>query len=313
MAVTELRQSMTLSICIPVYNGASTITPLVEKIISELKGIDLEIVLVNDGSPDDESEAVCANLARTIKEVHFIGLRRNFGEHNAIMCALAHSRGEYVALMDDDFQNPPSEIIKLLEAAQKGADVVYSHFDRKRHHWMRNLGSRFNNSVATWLLEKPKNLYLSSFKIIARPLVNEIIKYTGPFPYVDGLILRASDSIESVQVEHHERSSGKSNYTLKKLVNLWLRMFINFSQKPLRITMAAGTLLAVISVILAVVFAVEKILDPASSQGWASLIVAVLFMGGVQMIFLGLIGEYIGKTYLDINGTPQWTVKLDID
>ena len=300
---------MTLSVCVPVYNGAVTVRPLVEKIRSELRHVDLEIILVNDGSPKDNSETVCAELARSFDDVRFIGLRRNYGEHNAVMCGLAHSKGDYVAVIDDDLQNPPSEIVKMLDEAKKGHDVVYSRFAKKRHHRFRNWGSRFNNAMATWLLEKPRNLYLSSFKVMSRALVDEIIKYTGPFPYLDGLILRATDSVVSVAVEHHDRSDGKSNYTPKKLVNLWLRMFINFSQKPLRIVMGFGFLFAALSLVLAVVFALEKILDPQSSVGWASLIVAVLFMGSVQLIFLGLLGEYIGKTYLDLNGTPQWTIK----
>lgn len=306
-----------LSVCVPVYNGAATVGRLVEAILSELgpnSGLDdLEIILVNDGSPKDESEAVCAELARRIPEVRFIGLRRNYGEHNAVMCALAHSRGDYVAVIDDDFQNPPSEIAVMLDEARKGYDVVYARFEKKRHHWFRNWGSRFNNAVAGQLLNKPRGLYLSSFKVISRDLVKEITKYTGPFPYVDGLILRATDSISSVTVKHRDRSEGKSNYTFRKLVNLWIRMFINFSQKPLRIATGTGLFFAAVSLVVAVVFAVEKFLEHESPAGWASLIVAVLFMGSLQLIFLGLLGEYIGKIYLDLNGTPQWTIKTIID
>lgn len=308
---------MMLSVCVPVYNGAATVGRLVEAILSELgpnSGLDdLEIILVNDGSPKDESEAVCAELARRIPEVRFIGLRRNYGEHNAVMCALAHSRGDYAAVIDDDFQNPPSEIAVMLDEARKGYDVVYARFEKKRHHWFRNWGSRFNNAVAGRLLNKPRGLYLSSFKVISRDLVKEITKYTGPFPYVDGLILRATDSISSVMVKHRDRSEGKSNYTFRKLVNLWIRMFINFSQKPLRIATGVGLFFAAVSLVVAVVFAVQKFLEHASPAGWASLIVAVLFMGSLQLIFLGLLGEYIGKIYLDLNGTPQWTIKTIID
>ena len=304
---------MTLSVCVPVYNGAATVGPLVEEIHSHLGHLSLEIILVNDGSPKDDSERVCAELARSFDDVRFIGLRRNFGEHNAVMCALTHSQGEYVVVIDDDRQNPPSEILKMLDEVKKGYDVVYSRFEKKRHHWARNWGSRFNNTVAGWLLEKPRHLYLSSFKVMSRALVDEIIRYTGPFPYVDGLILRSTDSISQVTVEHRDRSGGRSNYTVKKLIGLWLRMFINFSPKPLRIAMGVGLLFAALSLVLAVLVVVEKILQPESSRGWASLIIAVLFMGSVQLIFLGLLGEYIAKTYLDINETPQWTIKTIVE
>ncbi len=304
---------MTLSICIPVYNGAMTIGPLVNEIFEKLNGTDLEIILVNDGSPNDNSEEICAKLATEHENIKFISLRRNFGEHNAVMCALYHSSGDYAAIIDDDCQHPPVEILKLLKTAQTGVDVVYSRFNKKHHHLFRNMGSRFNNAVATWLLEKPGKLYLSSFKVISREIVNEIIKYTGPFPYLDGLILRATNSITSVEVEHRRRAQGKSNYTLKKLVKLWLAMFINFSQKPLRTVLGMGLLLSFVSLVLALVFIIERILHPDLVRGWTSLIVLILFMGSIQMIFLGLIGEYIGKIYLDINRTPQWMIKTRID
>jgi len=148
---------MKLSICIPVYNGAKTIQDLVEKAGRELKDYDLEFVLVNDGSRD-ESDAVCSRLAKDNADVRYINLRRNFGEHNAVMCALNHVTGDYAAVIDDDFQNPPEEIRKLVQEAEKGYDVVYSKYHHKKHHFFRNLGSRFNDLMATWLLEKPRDL-----------------------------------------------------------------------------------------------------------------------------------------------------------
>ncbi|OQX29453.1 MAG: glycosyltransferase [Spirochaeta sp. LUC14_002_19_P3] len=304
---------MKLSVCIPVYNGASTIGPLVDEIRRELGEYDLEIILVNDASPNDNSEAVCSRLARELKEVRFIGLRRNYGEHNAVMCALTHSTGDYAVILDDDGQNPPSCIHALLEKAQTGVDVVYSRYPKKRHHFLRNLGSRFNNAAASWLMDKPKNLYLSSFKVISRAVVDEIIKYKGPVPYIDGLIFRATNSAASVEVEHKVRVHGRSNYTLKKLLRLWLAMFINFSQKPLRVAMGAGLFFSVISIVLAIIFFIERIQNPDLPLGWATLILTTLFIGSMQLIFLGLIGEYVGKIYLDINGTPQWTIKTRID
>src|SRR5690606_18963668 len=122
---------------------------------------------------------------------------------------------------DDDFQNPPREIHALVEEARKGYDVVYSRFKDKRHSGYRNLGSNFNNMVANWLLEKPKDLYLSSFKVISADIVKHIIQYTGPSPYIDGLILRETGNISVVTVDHEDRREGESNYTLAKLVSLW--------------------------------------------------------------------------------------------
>jgi polyisoprenyl-phosphate glycosyltransferase len=299
---------MRLSVCIPVYNGALTIAPLVEKVAKVFKGRELEIVLVNDGSRD-ASEEVCNELADRFAYVTAITLRKNFGEHNAVMCALAHCTGDYAAIIDDDFQNPPEEIEKLLGYALKGHDVVYSKYRVKKHNLFRNLGSWFNDVMATALMRKPRELYLSSFKVVARPIIDEIVKYKGPFPYIDGLILRATASISSVYVEHSAREEGRSNYTLGKLVSLWLNMFVNFSIRPMRVISLVGFVTSALSFVLGIAFLVDRLRHPETPPGWASIAVLVLFLGGIQTFALGIIGEYVGKNYLDRNGTPQWTIK----
>lgn len=300
---------LSLSICIPVYNGAKTVAALVEEIEKELASrYRIEIVLVNDYSRDD-SDDVCKRLAGSRDFIKYISLRRNFGEHNAVMCALNYASGDYAVIIDDDFQNPPREIQALVEEARRGYDVVYSRFREKRHGRYRNLGSRFNNWIANWLLDKPRDLYLSSFKVISAELVKRIIRYQGPSPYIDGLILRETRHIAWVEVEHEGRKEGESNYTLPRLVALWLNMFINFSIKPLRLFSLFGIAVTLLSFIAAAVFIVQKLLDPSLQMGWTSVMVSILFFSGVQIIFLGLIGEYIGKHYLQANGTPQWVVK----
>lgn len=302
---------MKISICIPVYNGALTIESLVLAVERELADHDLEFVLVNDASKDD-SEAVCEKLAKQRTNMRFISLRKNFGEHNAVMCALNHISGDCAVIIDDDFQNPPEEIIHLVRELEKGYDVVYSRFETKQDGLFRNLGSKFNDLTGTWLLNKPRNLYLASFKAIRREVVDEIIKYQGPFPYVDGLILRVTNSISSVTVRHDKREHGTSNYTLKKLISLWLNMFINFSIKPLRVFTTLGLCISSASLLLIVYFILEKLLRPETSQGWASIMVAITFFSGIQLIFLGLISEYLGKHYMTTNKAPQWTIKKTV-
>ncbi len=299
---------MKLSVCVPVYFGEATIGRLVEEVTTLLSGQPLEIVLVNDGSKDG-SERVLDELAEKYAHVTAITLRRNFGEHNAVMCALAHTTGDFAAIIDDDFQNPPSEILKLVDEAKKGYDVVYSKYHKKRHHPLRNLGSWFNDIMATALIRKPRHLYLSSFKVIARPIIDQVVKYSGPFPYIDGLILRATDNVTSVFVDHQARQEGRSTYTVGKLISLWLNMFVNFSIRPMRVITTLGILTSAFSLLLGAYFLVDKILNPSAPQGWASLVVLVLLLGGIQTFSLGIIGEYIGKNYLDRNGTPQWTIK----
>jgi len=300
---------MKLSICIPVYNGALTIAALVDECIAELSDYcQLEFVLVNDYSRDS-SDAVCKALAARHEFVKYISLRKNFSEHNAVMCAFNYASGDYVVVIDDDFQNPPREIRALVEEACKGYDVVYSRYLEKRHDAFRNLGSRFNNFIANWLLEKPADLYLSSFKVINADILQRIIRYQGPSPYIDGLILRETRNISSVLVAHEDRREGHSNYTLAKLASLWLNMFINFSIKPLRLFALFGLAVTLFSFIAAAGFIIQKLLNPDLQIGWTSVMVSILFFSGVQIIFLGLIGEYIGKHYLHSNGTPQWSVK----
>ena len=298
-----------VTICIPVYNGALTIAALVQEVVKELTPhYKIEIVLVNDYSRDN-SDAVCKELARSNSFVKYISLRKNFGEHNAVMCALNYATLDYAVIIDDDFQNPPREIRALVEEARKGYDVVYSAFREKQHGKFRNLGSRFNDRLATWLLEKPADLYLSSFKAIHGDVVKRIILYKGPSPYIDGLILRETRNISSVVVQHDARKEGESNYTLGKLVALWLNMFINFSLMPLRLFSLFGVFVILFSFLAAVIFIIQKLFDPTSQMGWTSVMVSILFFSGVQIVFLGMIGEYIGKTYLHASGTPQWAVK----
>lgn len=287
-----------------------TITALVEEVKKTLHKYEFEIILINDGSKDN-SEEVCVNIAKQYDFVKFIALRKNFGEHNAVICGLNYATGDYTVIIDDDFQNPPSEILALINEANKGYDVVYSRYEEKKHHWFRNLGSKFNDLVATWLLDKPNGLYLSSFKLIRKEVVEEIVKYKGPFPYIDGLILRVTDNIGTKTVEHTKRVEGESNYTLSKLISLWLNMFVNFSIKPLRIATVVGVAISVCSFIFGIYFIAEKLLYQDTSMGWTSLIVSILFLSGIQLIFLGIIGEYLGKQYLDQNGTPQWVIKKE--
>jgi polyisoprenyl-phosphate glycosyltransferase len=301
--------SFKVSVCIPVFNGSKTISDLVHAIKTELHNYQIEIVLVNDGSKDN-SRNVCIDLALKYDHIKFINLRKNFGEHNAVLCGLRYTTGDYIIVMDDDFQNPPSQIIKLVEKAQEGDyDIVYSRYFEKKHHWFRNLGSSINDKFATWLINKPKSLYLSSFKLIKKEVVAEIVKYTGPFVYIDGLILRVTDNIGVKTVEHCERIDSESNYTLKKLISLWLNMFVNFSIKPLRVATTIGVLISLFGFLLGIYFAIDKIINPEVYIGWTSVMVALLFLSGINLIFLGIIGEYLGKQYLDQNGTPSSVVK----
>ncbi len=304
---------LALSIVIPVYRGEQTIGPLVRELHATLAGrYQLEIVLVNDGSPDRSAD-VCRDLAARNSGVLFLSLSRNFGEHNAVMAGLNHATGQYVVIMDDDFQNPPSEVSKLVDEVRKGYDVVYSRYARKQHSTWRNVGSWVNDRFAAVLLDKPGGLYLSSFKVLSRFVVDELVKYQGPYPYVDGLVLRITRNYSTVLVHHDQRRTGRSGYTVAKLFALYLNMFTNFSILPLRLASYAGLLTAAVGLVLAVVFIIDRLFHPDVPAGWASVIVSLFIIGGVQLFALGMIGEYLGRLFLQDAGRPQYVVRERVD
>jgi glycosyltransferase involved in cell wall biosynthesis len=300
---------LALSIVIPVYNGASSIADLVRALEKLPIAGGHEIVLVDDGSADD-SLAVCRALfdkARVPMTV--VSLARNYGEHNAVLAGLRYASGAHVITMDDDLQNPPEEVQRLLTFAQRnGSEVVYTYFRDKRHAMWRNLASRFANRVADFVLDKPRGLYLSSFRCMTAFVVREIIRYEGPFPYVDGLILQVTQNIDRLLVDHLPRATGNSNYTVRRLLRLWMNMFVNFSIMPLRISMVTGFALSALGGI-GVAIAVGEALVSSPPPGWASLMAAVLLLSGVQLLILGIIGEYLGRLYLTANRSPQSIVR----
>jgi len=298
-----------LSFVIPVYRGARTIGAVVDAIARVHIDGGHEVVMVNDGSPDD-SARVCRELTRrTDLPVTLVDLSRNVGEHNAVLTGLRYARGAYVITIDDDLQNPIDEAVRLYEHARAGDwDVVYTRYPEKQHAAWRNLGSRFANRIADWLLDKPRGLYLSSFRCMSAFVVRNVIRYEGPFPYVDGLILQVAGRIDSIEVEHLPRSEGRSNYTLRKLVRLWLNLFVNFSVKPLRLASATGFLFVVIGM-LATVAVVAEALAGRTPAGWASLAAATLVLSGLELLILGIFGEYLGNLVLAANRKPQAVVR----
>ncbi|MFC0409310.1 glycosyltransferase family 2 protein [Roseomonas elaeocarpi] len=303
------RHAPGLSIVVPVYRGAATVGLLVEALSALRPEGGLEIVLVNDGSPD-ESGAVCrALVAGATVPVTYVEHARNFGEHNAVMSGLRQARGRYVITMDDDLQNPPEEVVRLYDHARLGDwDVVYTRYAEKKHAAWRNLGSRFANGVADGLLDKPRGLYLSSFRCMSALVVREVTRYGGPYPYIDGLIMQVTQRIDSIEVKHFARTEGRSNYTMRRLVRLWLNLATSFSVKPLRFAGLTGLAMGVLGLVGAVLVVAEA-LSSGTPSGWASLMVAVLLIAGVQFVMLGVLGEYVGRAFLSANGKPQGVVR----
>jgi glycosyltransferase involved in cell wall biosynthesis len=304
-------QEMLVSIVIPVFNSSETIRNVVCDCIAKFCGIyELEVILVNDCSTD-KSHDVCKSLCDDFSEtVKYLKLAKNFGEHNAVMAGLNFAKGDYIITMDDDGQNPPSEALKLvLKAVDSKADVVFSKYSSKKHSPVRNFMSKINDMVASVMLKKPRGLYLSSFRVISKKVVHEVIKYDLPFPYIDGLILRASSNIATELSIHEPRAHGKSGYTLRKLLKLWLNMFTSFSILPLRIATVVGMLFSVFGFAFGIFTIFERILNPNLPVGWATIAVLISFLGGVQLVALGVVGEYLGRIFLGANKQPQFIIE----
>jgi glycosyltransferase involved in cell wall biosynthesis len=303
-----------ISILIPIYNSEENIFLLVEKIVNIFKNLEYEINMVNDASNDNTHEECIKLINKYPKLINYIKLRKNVGEHNAVMAGLNHSNGEWIIIMDDDFQNPPEEALKLYEYASNNKfDVIYADYEDKMHSYFRNLGSKLNDITANFILKKPKDLYLCSFKCISKNILMEIIKYKGPFPYIDGLILSITSNIGKLKLKHAPRAMGKSNYSIFKLIKLYLNIITNFSTIPIRLFSITGFIISLISFIFGIVIIFEKFFNPDAPLGYSSLIISIVFFAGIQLIFLGLIGEYIGKILKNVNQENQYNIEVKIN
>jgi undecaprenyl-phosphate 4-deoxy-4-formamido-L-arabinose transferase len=300
-----------LSFVIPLYNSESTIAGLVRAIASLEVAGGHEIVLVNDGSRDRTSE-ICCELARKSTRVPIVVAEhsRNFGEHNAVLTGWRLARGAHIVNLDDDGQNPPGEAVRLWEHAKAtGVDVVFGHYSVKQHSPWRNLGSWFTNRMTDWALEKPAGFYLSSFRCVTAFVAREVAKNSGPAPYIDGLILQVTQRIASLQVLHAPRMSGRSGYTLRRLVRLWLSAWVNFSVLPLRVATVLGLAMAAAGMLGIAIVLWLRVTEQGPAFGWGSLMAALLVFSGTQLVMLGMIGEYVGRMFLAINQRPQAVVR----
>jgi glycosyltransferase involved in cell wall biosynthesis len=299
-----------LSIVIPLYHSAETITPLVKEIEGLVVEGGHELVLVNDGSRD-ATAGICRELLRDARiPIVFVNHARNYGEHNAVLTGYRHARGAYVVNLDDDGQNPPAEAVRLWQYAKaQGFDAVYGHYARKQHAPWRNLGSWLTNRTTDWVLDKPKGFYLSSFRCVSAFVAREVADYSGPFPYIDGLILQVTQNLGSLEVRHAERVAGTSGYTWRRLVQLWASTLVNFSVMPLRLATLLGLLMAAGGLVGIALVLYLHLTGAGPEFGWGSLMAALLLLAGTQLVMLGLIGEYVGRMFLAVNRRPQSVVR----
>ena len=300
-----------LSFVIPCYRSEHTIGAVVKELTDTLSTrpeYEYEIVLVNDGSPDNTAGALEA-LARQTPRVVFVDLSRNFGQHSALMAGFHQVKGDIVICLDDDGQTPACECFKLIDKVDEGYDIVFAEYPRRRQSALRNLGSRFNAACNHYFFGQPRELKANSYYACRRFVVDAALQYPNPFPYVTGLLFQSVSRYCNVPVNHRARMEGRSGYSLKKLVGLWFNGVTSFSIKPLRFATYFGFFVAAFGFVLALVTIIRKLMNPAMQAGWASTISLILLMGGVIVLLIGLVGEYIGRIYLSINRYPQFVVR----
>ena len=298
-----------ISFVIPCYYSQDTIENVVGDINNyfPIENYNIEIVLVNDGSKDNTRQ-VLKSLSDNNANIVAANLARNFGQDGATLCGCALASGDYIVVLDDDGQNPPSEAIKLLDKIDEGYDAVFGKFAERKDRVFKKFGTKVNDCMVNAMLGKPKDIVLSSYFVISKFVRDEIIKYDGAYPYIWGLILRSTDNIANVIVEHKNREVGTSNYTFSKMISLWMNGFISFSVKPLRLTTIIGMLASVIGFLSVFVIIIKTIIY-GDLEGWPSLMAVILIVGGIQMIMMGLLGEYIGRIFINNNRAPQYIIK----
>ena len=305
---------MKISFVIPCYRSEKTLPDVIDEIKSTMAeiGHEFEIILVNDSSPDNTFEVI-KKLASENDNILGIDLAKNFGQHCALMAGMRHSTGDVVVCLDDDGQTPANEVGKLLGKLDEGFDVCYASYGKKQHSGFRNFGSKVNELMTRIMLGKPKELKVSSYFAAKRFVVDDMLRYDQSYAYVIGLVLRATKNVANVEVNHRARSVGESGYTLAKLFSLWFNGFTAFSIKPLRIATAIGCFCACSGFLYGIYTIIKKIiLMDAVEAGFSALMSVIVFLGGMVMLMLGLIGEYIGRIYICMNNSPQYVIRQKV-
>lgn len=301
-----------ISFVIPCYYSEKTVGDVIARIIKTVTcngKYDYEIVCVNDGSKDG-TYALLWELSINNSKIRVIDLSRNFGQHAALMAAFNFVTGDFVVCLDDDGQNPPEEMFAIIDKLEEGYDLVSAKYEKEPNRsLMRRMGSQISFAMSHYLINVPKDIELNSYYGMKRFVVDEIIKYKNAYPFVHGLAVRVTRNIANVPMRHDERAAGVSNYSFKNLLKLWLNGFTAFSEKPLRLAAVTGVLCAFTGFIAAIVIIIQRLTGHIQSMGYASMMAALLLFSGIIMMFLGLLGEYIGRMYICMNNAPQYAIR----
>lgn len=299
-----------LSFIIPCYRSENTIRSVIDEITETVSKLSLglyEIIAIDDCSPDNVYD-VLKEMAASDDRIKAIRFAKNFGQHAGMIAGVQYSSGDICVYLDDDGQCPIDHLKELIDPLYKGYDVSIAEYGRKKQSHFKNMGSRFNELVANLLIDKPKDIRTGNYMAFRRFVADEISKYRGPYPYISGLLFRSSSKVINVPMEERERMEGGTTYTLKKLIALWSNSFTAFSVKPLRLATFVGCFTAFVGIVLVIVTIVRRFINPEIPVGWSSTIATMLVLGGMILVVLGIIGEYIGRIYMSINETPQYVI-----
>lgn len=300
-----------ISFVIPCYRSESTIKDVIDEIIHEMDKqpeVDYEIITVNDRSPDNVFDKL-REIAKGNQRVKVIDLAKNMGKHAAMMAGYSAVTGDVIVNLDDDGQCPLNHLWELLAPLEKGYDISIAKYPKKMESAFKRFGSSVNTLMARIVIGKPKDLAMSNFSAMKRFVCEELVRYRNAYPYIDGLFLRTTSSIANVEMDERERLSGSTGYTFSKSLKLWVNGFTAFSVRPLRLATIAGFFTALFGFIFALFVVAQKILRPEVAAGYSSLMAVLLFIGGIIMLCLGLIGEYVGRIYISINNSPQYVIR----
>ena len=305
-----------LSFIIPCYCSENSVGGVIDEIIDTVERdgrYSYEIVCINDFSKDN-TFAVLKQKATENKNIKVINFSRNFGQHSALMAGFNHATGDIIVCLDDDGQNPPSEMFKLIDKLEEGGyDLVSAKYHEKKRSLIRRLGTKISFWMSAHFIGKPKDIDLNSYYVFRSYILKELVKYKNAYPFVHGLILRITRNMANVVIEHKAREHGASGYSLKKLFSLWLNGFTAFSEKPLRMASMLGVACAFGGFAYGIFTIIRKIIKPSIPLGYSSIMTAILLLSGVIMLFLGLIGEYVGRIYISINNAPQYAIKETVN
>ncbi len=302
-----------ISVVIPVYRSKDTLEELLHRIIKSFSNgsVKIEVLMVEDCGRDGSWNAIEA-LAADEPVLRGIRLSRNFGQHAATICGMAMARGHWVATMDDDLEQPPEKLPELLEKAKEGYDLVYGVYSERTHATWRNITSHLARVLFKLAIPTLNDTY-TSMRVIRGDLARELKRFDSPFPFVDGYLSWLTNRCACVEVSHQRRPAGKSNYTFSKLFTHTLNIFVTFSDAPLKLASNAGLFFSLIGFSTLAVILIGRLIGAITAVGYASVMAAILAVGGIQLLVLGVFGEYIGRINFKTSRKPLYLVAYDTE